>query len=95
MVLLWWRNRKGYGIFLREKPIELLLCLTRQARSKYPSMLAKEAKCTYSHTVHLLQRMEKQGLVRFEKQGRLKLVTLTNKGERIADLFENVGRALN
>jgi len=95
MALIWWKKQRGFGIFLREKPIELLLCLTRQNRSKYPSMLAKEAKCTYSHTVHLLQRMEEQGLVRFEKQGRLKLVALTGKGERVADLFENIGRALN
>lgn len=90
-----WKKRKGFSIFLREKPIELLLCLTRQSRSKYPSMLAKEAKCTYSHTVHLLQKMETQGLVSFEKKGRLKLVSLTDKGEQVAELFDNVGRVLN
>jgi len=95
MVIGLWKKKKGFGIFLREKPIELLLCLTRQSRSKYPSMLAKEAKCTYSHTVHLLQKMENQGLVNFEKKGRLKLVSLTGKGEKVADLFEDVGKALN
>lgn len=86
---------KGSKIFLREKPIELLLCLTRgNTNEKYPSMLAKDSRCTYSHTVHLLQRMEKSELVKFEKQGRLKLVTLTKKGEEVAGLFDAVGKSL-
>ncbi|MBD3263231.1 winged helix DNA-binding protein [Candidatus Woesearchaeota archaeon] len=86
---------KGFKIFLREKPVELLLCLTRGTTEKYPSMLAKESKCTYSHTVHLLQRMEKAGLVKFEKKGRLKLVSLTKKGQEIADRFEELAKRLN
>lgn len=86
---------KGSKIFLRDKPIELLLCLTRgNLKEKYPSMLAKDSKCTYSHTVHLLQRMEKSELVNFEKQGRLKLVTLTKKGEEIAELFDSLAKTL-
>jgi len=84
---------KGSRIFLREKPIELLLCLTRgNIREKYPSMLAKDSKCTYSHTVHLLQRMEKVELVRFEKKGRLKIVSLTKKGQEISDLLESLAK---
>jgi len=86
---------RGSKIFLRDKPIELILCLTRgNLKEKYPSMLAKDSKCTYSHTVHLLQRMEKSELVRFEKQGRLKLVTLTTKGEAIAELFDSLAKTL-
>ena len=86
---------KGSKIFMRDKPIELLLCLTRgNIKEKYPSMLAKDARCTYSHTVHLLQRMEKSELVSFEKQGRLKLVTLTKKGEELADLFDSLAKTL-
>ena len=86
---------KGSKIFLRDKPIELILCLTRgNLKEKYPSMLAKDSKCTYSHTVHLLQRMEKSELVNFEKQGRLKLVTLTKKGEEIAELFDSLAKTL-
>lgn len=86
---------RGSKIFLREKPIELLLCLTRgNTKEKYPSLLAKDSRCTYSHTVHLLQRMEKSELVKFEKQGRLKLVTLTKRGEDVANLFDSIGKTL-
>ncbi|MBS3064123.1 MAG: hypothetical protein AABW84_00535 [Nanoarchaeota archaeon] len=84
---------KGSRIFLRDKPIELLMCLTRgNAKEKYPSMLAKDSRCTYSHTVHLLQKMEKADLVKFEKQGRLKLVALTKRGQDVADLFDSLSK---
>jgi len=84
---------KGSKIFLRDKPIELLMCLTRgNVKEKYPSLLAKDSRCTYSHTVHLLQKMEKADLVKFEKQGRLKLVALTKRGQDVADLFDSINK---
>jgi DNA-binding MarR family transcriptional regulator len=84
---------RGFGIFMREKPIELLLCLNR-GRENYPSMLAKDSKCTYSHTVHLLQKMERLGLVNFQKKGRLKLVNLTKKGETFTDALDSLVKSL-
>jgi len=87
--LKWWKKQAGPKIFLREKPIDLLLCLSENSEN-YPSKLAKDAKCTYSHTVHLLQKIEKAGLVGFEKKGRLKLVKLTDKGTGIVDLFKDL-----
>jgi len=38
--------------------------------------------------------MEKAELVKFEKQGRLKLVTLTKRGEDVASLFDSLGKTL-
>jgi predicted transcriptional regulator len=38
--------------------------------------------------------MEQQGLVRFEKKGRLKIVQLTGKGEKVANKFEDLGKLL-
>ena len=37
-----------------------------------------------------LQEMEKEGLVNFEKDGRLKLLTLTKKGIEIADHIDRI-----
>jgi len=88
-----WKKTAEAELFLREKPVALLMCLTHNERHNYPSQLAKDAQCTYSHTVHLLQKFEKYKLVTFEKQGRLKLVTLTKKGEKIAELFKDLERA--
>ena len=82
------------NIFLRQKPMELLLCLTNGYfnEEKYPSSLAKDSRCTYSHTVHLLQKMERQGLIKFERKGRLKLIKLTEKGEKVAELIRELNR---
>ncbi len=82
------------NLFLREKPIALLLCLLNTTKTQYPSLLAKESKCTYSHTVHLLQKMEKANLINFQKKGRLKLVGLTNKGEAVSELFRQINKTL-
>lgn len=92
--LLWWKKKKGTKLFMRTKPVDLILCLQNTSEEVYPSMLAKEANCTYSHTVHLLQKMEKMKLVKFEKKGRLKLVKLTDKGNNIANFFKGILKEL-
>lgn len=88
----WWKKNRDAKIFLREKPVDILLCLMN-VQENYPSKLAKDTKCTYSHTVHLLQKIEKMGLVEFEKRGRLKLVRLTKNGQKISEGFRDLKRA--
>ncbi|MFQ5475229.1 MAG: winged helix-turn-helix domain-containing protein, partial [Candidatus Nanoarchaeia archaeon] len=56
----------------------------------YASSLAKKIDCTYSHVVKILQEMSKSGLVNFDKQGRLKLLTLTKKGQEIAENIDRI-----
>ena len=60
----------------------------------YASSLAKKIDCTYSHVVKVLQEMEKSGLINFDKQGRLKLLTLTKKGSEIADNIDRIKNVL-
>ena len=60
----------------------------------YASSLAKNIDCTYSHVVKILQEMEKEGLVNFDKQGRLKLLTLTKKGTDIANNIDGIRHLL-
>jgi len=54
----------------------------------YASVLAKQIDCTYSHVVKILQEMQKSELIRFKKEGRLKLLELTKKGYDIASNIE-------
>jgi predicted transcriptional regulator len=56
----------------------------------YASSLAKSIDCTYSHVVKILQEMQKAGLIQFEKQGRLKLLTLTKEGSDIAEHIDSI-----
>ncbi len=83
-------NEKLFGVFFREKPAQLLLCLKNAKKEIYASTVAKNIDCTYSHVVKILQEMEDGNLVTFNKTGRLKLLTLTKRGEQIADYIERI-----
>ena len=72
----------------------MLIALKKISRARYGSILAKEVDCTYSHAVKILQTLEALGLVVFEKQGRIKLIKLTKKGQEIADNIENIRRVV-
>jgi DNA-binding MarR family transcriptional regulator len=82
------------GVFLHKMPTSLLLTIRTYDRT-YVSVLAKECNCTYPHAVKTLWGMEKLGLVRSEKIGRVKYVQLTDQGKLIADslndLVHNLG----
>lgn len=73
--------------FLNEKPVQLLVKLRDYRSDNYASALARQADVTYSHTVKCLQRMEKHGMVRFERKGRKKEIELTDYGDEVADEF--------
>ena len=82
------QNKEIFNVFFREKPAMMLLGLKNAKTGVYASSLAKSIDCTYSHVVKILQQMQKSGLVNFEKQGRLKLLTLTKNGAEVAEHIE-------
>ncbi len=83
-----------FNIFFREKPAMMLVHLRNAKSEVYASSLAKKVDCTYSHVVKILQEMEKASLINFDKQGRLKLLTLTKKGEEVAKHIEMIRNLL-
>jgi len=84
------KNKEIFNVFFREKPAMMLVNLKNNKGSLYASSLAKSIDCTYSHVVKILQEMEKSGIITFERQGRLKLLTLTKKGMDMADHIDSV-----
>ena len=82
-------NEKIFNVIFREKPAMMLITLKNSKNPIYASSLAKHIDCTYSHVVKILQEMEKSDLINFEKQGRLKLLTLTKKGMDVANYIDN------
>ena len=88
------QNKEIFGVFFREKPAMMLVELKNAKSEAYPSSIAKTVDCTYSHVVNILQEMQKAGLVNFEKQGRLKLLTLTKNGSEVADHIDKVWNLL-
>ena len=83
-------NKEIFNVFFRSKPAMMLINLKNAKNQIYASHLAKQIDCTYSHVVKILQQMETAGLINFDKQGRLKLLTLTKKGQDIAEHIDNV-----
>ena len=83
-------NKKIFSVFFREKPAMMLVNLKNSKETVYASSLAKQIDCTYSHVVKILQEMERSGLINFEKQGRLKLLTLTKKGSEAARHIDDI-----
>ncbi len=83
-----------FNVFFREKPAMMLIKLYQTKDAVYASSLAKAIDCTYSHVVKILQEMEKAGLISFQKNGRLKLLTLTKKGNAVASHINTANLAL-
>jgi predicted transcriptional regulator len=81
-------------LFLREKPVKIILGLKSTKDQVYATILSKYANCTYSHTIKILGLFEKAGMVKFEKMGRIKKVELTNDGWDIAHNLEAVIKKL-
>ena len=77
---------------MREKPAKILIGLKTAKGMIYATVLSKEANCTYSHTIKILNLFRKLGIVEFEKTGRIKRVRLTDDGWDIAHHLEALVR---
>jgi len=82
-------------MFLRDKPSKILLDLNNAKGKIYATILSKDANCTYSHTIKILNLFRKMNLVTFEKKGRIKIVKLTDAGWEIAHNLDTIARKLN
>lgn len=83
------------NLFLHAKPVKILLGMKVNDSSKtYASILAKIADCTYSHTVKILNIFEQHKLIEFNKNGRIKHIVLTKKGEETAKYLDELSRML-
>ena len=91
------KNKKIFGVFFREKPAMMLVMLLnaqRDGQEQYASSLAKQVDCTYSHIVKILGEMQKSELITFQKDGRLKVLKLTKKGEEVATAIDKIRTTL-
>jgi len=88
------KKKDIFEVFFRKKPAMILVALRSSNKNRYGSVLAKEVDCTYSHAVKILQEMEKAKLVNFDKQGRIKIIKLTENGDKIAESIERIKNLL-
>ena len=77
--------------FLQEKPCRVLYAIQNLEESeRYATNISKMVETTYAHTVKIVSDFEDLGLIRSEKEGRTKLLTLTEDGEELADAVGNL-----
>ncbi|RLG14147.1 MAG: hypothetical protein DRN66_02770 [Candidatus Nanohalarchaeota archaeon] len=80
----------GKYLLFKKKPVDVLMYLQDNTRPKYVSYISKEINCTYAHTEKILDTFRELSMVSFKKDGRRKYIKLTNKGEKIGKLVENL-----
>lgn len=73
--------------FLKEKPVMALVTIRRAREEIYCSKISKEIDTTYAHTVKIVSRMEEEGLINSQKDGRKKILELTSNGKEFSDHF--------
>jgi len=78
-------QRKAF--FLKEKPVKALITIRRNRDEIYGSIISKKIDTTYAHTIKILGEMEDEGLIESQKNGRKKVLKLTNEGKNCADKF--------
>jgi predicted transcriptional regulator len=75
------------NIILKGKQSGILLALRDASQAWYVSSLAKAAGTTYVHACNFINVCEDLGIVNCEKHGKLKVVKLTEKGAKMAEMI--------
>ena len=70
------------------KTIEILSYLS--GRKEPISKIARAVKVQYSFTSLVMKRLEKAGLVNKEEVGKLRIITLTDKGKQISNKLNEI-----
>lgn len=83
------------NIILRGKQSRILVALRDTGQAWYVSSLAKAAGTTYVHACNFINVCEELGIVNCEKHGKLKVVKLTDKGAKMAEMISGISVLIN
>ena len=80
--------------FLQEKYVGIIGVISGKEGPTYVTEISREAMVTYAHTWHLVEKLERTGILATEKVGRQRAVELTEIGkalaERLGEVFETM-----
>jgi len=76
--------------FFKDKTVEMLLILGKNGvRKKYTTRIARELNTESTYCNKVLRRFEELGLIKKEEEGRIKIISLTEKGKEVVNkLYE-------
>lgn len=75
-------------LFLKEKQVAAITLLKAHDTSWHLSKIARDSGSTYVYITKLMSILEKKGLVALETKGKKRIVTLTEKGLKLANLLD-------
>ncbi|MGB9703796.1 MAG: DUF6293 family protein [Candidatus Micrarchaeales archaeon] len=75
---------------LLKKAAMILVSLRDSSKKWFLSNLAKANNATFVYTSKIIDKLSRMGLVKSEKKGKVKEVTLTEDGQKIADALSLV-----
>lgn len=79
------------NLFFKEKPVRIMVYLYENQKEEiYSSTLRDVCNTTYSHTVKLVGKLEKEGYIGREPDGRKKLIHLTPVGEYLGKQLSEI-----
>jgi predicted transcriptional regulator len=82
------------NILLKQKQSRIIIALKDTSQSWYISSLAKACDTTYVHACNFLAVCESMGITQSEKHGKLKVIKLTEKGLKLAEMLASVNSIL-
>ncbi len=82
-------------IFIKKKPSKILICLKNTQKEWTLRLLCEESKMTYVYLMRILPKIKQYGLISEERKGKRKVLKLTEKGTKLATLFEEMERIEN
>jgi len=88
------KEKEAFQCLLNQKPSKVLIALRKNIRDKYITVLVKEVGCMYTSALKILKKMEKANLVESVKQKRIRVIRLTDKGNKVAEHIEEILRIL-
>lgn len=83
-----------FRAFLREKPVRILTTLKDVNTEWHLSKIARATETTYVYVTKFVSDLSRKGLVTIEHKGKMRIVKLTEKGTKIANVFEELKQLL-
>ncbi len=77
---------KNHETFFRKIPMKIILHL-KGNKQKRGIDISKDINSTYSHTLNCLRYLKEKGLVYHKKEKKKKVMILTEKGNKVANLL--------
>jgi predicted transcriptional regulator len=83
-------EKKEQVIIFKDKQARILLSLRASEQELYISSLAKMTNTTYVHACKFLKECEAAGITVGERHGKIKVIKLTDKGKKIAEMIDSI-----